>query len=488
VAEKLTLRPYQRRMVQHIQENPFSCLWLDMGAGKTAVTLTAVSRMLDELDVSKVLVVGPKRVAMNTWTGEIKRWSDFSPLRCRVIKAEDFGFSRKEVEIKRKGKTATVKRLIPAARPESFLTDEPIHTISRDNLVHLVQHLGRKHWPYDMVVIDEASGFRDQESKRFKAVKVLRKHGLLGRLVELSGTPRPKSLLDLWAQIYLLDQGERLGRTLTEYRDRYFNAGRHGKDAHGRLQVFEWVPKPGAEEEIFAKVSDICVSLLPEDVVQLPERTFNVVPLELTGAGRQAYNTMERDCLLQLESSDAVAVNRGVLVGKLLQIAAGSVYDEHGVAHHIHDVKLDFLEELVDSLNGAPLLVAYWFQHELERIRARFPNAVALDDSPDTEERWNNGEIEMLLLHPANGAHGLNLQFNDGHGVWFGPIHDLELWLQWNKRMHRPGRKSPVFIHVPIVQNTIEGAVLASLDPKNAGQDRLLQAVKLRIEEIEHGR
>ena len=218
--------------------------------------------------------------------------------------------------------------------------------------------------------------------------------------------------------------------------------------------------------------------------MKLPERTINVIPLELTGRGRQAYDTMERDCLLQLTSSDAVAPNRAALVGKLLQLAGGAVYDENGVAQHIHDVKLDFLEELVASLNGVPLLVAYWFKHELDRIKARFPHAVELNDAPDTEARWNRGEIEMLLLHPMSGAHGLNLQFNDGHGFFFGPIHDLELWQQWNKRLHRPGRKSPVFIHVPIVQNTIEGAVLASLDPKAEGQDRLLQAVRIRIDQL----
>ena len=488
MAETLNLRGYQLRMAEHMQERPFCAIWADMGAGKSATTLTAIGRQLDDLDIAKVLVVAPRRVALNTWPAEIARWEQFKHLTCRALTSDDFAFKRQDVEIKRKGKTATVKRLVPTATPASFLTPEAIHTISRDNLVHLVQLLGKKNWPFDMVVIDESSGFRDHGTKRVKSVKVLRKHGLLGRLVELSGTPRPKSLLDLHAQIYLLDQGERLGKTLTEYRDHYFVPDKRSKD-----QVFSWKPKEGAEAEIFAKLSDICISLLPEDVVQLPERTINVVPLELTGAGRQAYDAMECDSLLQLTNEngatgDSVAPNRAALVGKLLQIAGGAVYDEDGVAHHIHDVKLDYLEELVESLNGAPLLVAYWFKHELNRIKARFPNAVELNDSPDTEARWNRGEIDMLLLHPQSGAHGLNLQFNDGHGCWFGPIHDLELWLQWNKRLHRPGRKSPVFIHVPIVTNTIEGAVLASLDPKNAGQDRLLQAVRIRIDELKGGK
>lgn len=479
MAETLELRPYQQRMAEHVKGNPFSALFCDMGTGKTAVVLSCITDLLAGLDVAKVLVVAPRRVAMSTWPGEIARWEQLQHLTCRVLTSEDFKFKRQEVTIKRKGKSATVKRLVPTALPQDFLTGEVIHTLSRDNLVHLVQLLGKSRWPYDMLVIDESSGFREHDTKRVKSVKVLRKHGLLGRVVELSGTPRPKSLLDLHAQIHLLDQGERLGKTLTEYREAYFVPDKRNKD-----QIFSWKPKPGAEEVIFEKISDLCISLLPEDVLRLPERTFNIVPLELTGRGRQAYDAMERDALVQLEGSEAVAPNRAALVGKLLQIAGGACYDEAGVAHHIHDVKLDFMEELVESLNGAPLLVAYWFQHELSRIKARFPKAVELNDAPDTEARWNRGEIDMLLLHPQSGAHGLNLQFNDGHGCFFAPIHDLELWQQWNKRLHRPGRKSPVFIHVPIVQNTIEGAVLASLDPKAEGQDRLLQAVRIRIDEL----
>ena len=479
MAEQFIPRPYQVRMAEHIALNPFAALWTDMGSGKTAVTLSAIAQFLEDLDVAHVLVVAPRRVAMITWPAEIARWEQFKHLTCRVLTAEDFGFKRQEVTLKRKGKMTTVKRLVPTAPAATILAGEHIHTISRDYLQYLVQLLGKRYFPYDMIVIDESDGFRSHDSNRVKSIKVLRKHGLLGRLVELSGTPRPKSLLDLHAQIHLLDQGARLGKTLTEYRDTYFDPDKRSKD-----QIFSWKPKAGAEDAIFAKLSDLCVSLLPEDVVQLPERTINVIPLELKGRGRQAYDAMERDSLLELTNSDAVAPNRAALVGKLLQLAGGAVYDEDHVAHHVHDVKLGFLEELVESLNGVPLLVAYWFKHELARIKARFPNAVELNDSPDTEARWNAGEIDMLLLHPQSGAHGLNLQFNDGHGCWFGPIHDLGLWLQWNKRLHRPGRTSPVFIHVPIVTNTIEGAVLASLDPKAEGQDRLLQAVRIRIDEL----
>ena len=477
-----TLNPFAHQLVMRdfAVANPFCALFADMGASKSASTLMAISPLIENLDVAKILIVATKRVAKNTWPKELTRWSCFAHLNYRVLMAEDFSFKRQDVEITRKGKTTTVKRLVPAATPQSFLTCERIHTISRDNLVHLVQLLGKKHWPYDMIVLDESSGFRDQDTKRFKSVKVLRKHGLLGRVVLLSGTPRPKSLLDLWAQIFLLDQGQRLGRTYTAYRDTYFDPDKRSKD-----QIFSWKPKAGAEAEIFAKISDICMSLLPEDCgAELPPRTFHNIDVELTGRGRQAYDIMERDSLLPLAGSDAVAPNRAALVGKLLQIAGGATYDENGEVQHIHDAKLDALEELVESMQGRPLLVAYWFKHELTRLKARFPAAVDLNDSDDTEDRWNRGEIEMLLIHPASGAHGLNLQFNDGFGVWYGPVHDLELYLQLNKRLHRPGRKTPVRIYHLLAENTIEGAVLASLDPKAEGQDRLLQAVRIRIDEL----
>lgn len=474
-------------MRQHIVDHPHCALWVDMGGMKTSISLWAITDLIDNLDVSRVLVVAPKRVALNTWRNEIARWGLFEHLTYRGITADDFQFKREEVEVKRKGRTTTVKKLIPKADPRSFNTGEQVTTISRDMLVHLVTFLGKKHWHWDMVIIDEASGFRDQDSKRFKAAKVLRKHGLLPRLVELAGTPRPKSIENLWAQVYLLDQGERLGRTLTAFRQSYMVPGKQGRDANGRTQIFEWHPRPGAEEEIFGKVADICVSLLDEDLVQLPERTINPIAVPMPPAASRTYKRMERDMLVPLAGSDAVASNRATLVGKLLQMAGGNVYDEHGKAHQIHDAKLEALEEIVESLDGAPLLLAYWFEHEKAAIKARFPQAVEINDSDDTEARWNAGEIPILLLHPAEGAHGLNLQFNDGHGCWYGPIHDLELWLQWNKRLHRPGRKLPVRIYVLLAEDTIDRAVLEALDPKYEGQDRLLRAVRLRIDETKGG-
>lgn len=481
MSESLALRPYQERMAAHVIDNPYCALWADMGAGKTATVLSAITRLVQDLDVAQVLVVAPKRVALNTWPAEVARWAQFQGLTVRTLTAADFGMQWKvEAIIKQQGKTTFVKRLRPTIAPQTFLTGEVITTISRDLLNVLVGLLGRRGWCFDMMVLDDC-GMRDAGAKKFAAVKALRKHGCLGRLVQLTGTPRPKSLLDLWPQLYLLDQGQRLGRTLTGYRGQWFVPEKRSRD--GR-QIFSYRPIPGAEDDIFARVGDICISLLPEDVVQLPERTFNVIPLQLTGQAREAYRQMARHQLLTVGGSDITAGNSAVLVGKLLQMASGQVYDEDGQVQHIHDVKMECLEEVVESLDGTPLLVAYWFAHERDRIKARFPQAVELDDYPDTEARWNRGEIQMLLLHPQGGAHGLNLQFNDGHGYWYGPIHDLELWQQWNKRLHRSGRKTPVFIHVPIIEDTIEVAVLESLGPKGAGQDRLLNAVRIEVEKL----
>lgn len=480
MTESLALRPYQDRMQKHLIAHPYCALWADMGAGKTATVLSAILRLVEDLDVARVLVVAPKRVALNMWPAEVAKWAQFQGLSVRVLTAKDFGLQFREVAIKRRGEETLVKRLTPTIAPQAFFTGETITTISRDLLHVLVALLGRRGWCFDMLVLDDV-GMRDSGAKKFAAVKALRTHGCLGRLVQLSGTPRPKSLLDLWPQLYLLDRGQRLGRTMTGYKAQWFVPDKRSRD--GR-QVFSYRPIPGAEDDIFKRVSDICVSLLPEDVVQLPERTINVIPLQLTGRAREAYRQMARHQLFTVDGADITAGNAAVLVGKLLQLASGAVYDEDGRVQRIHDVKMECLEEVIESLNGVPLLIGYWFAHERDRIKARFPQAVELNDYPDTEDRWNRGEIDLLMLHPQGGAHGLNLQFNDGQGFWFGPIHDYELWQQWNKRLHRPGRKTPVMIHVPIISDTIEREVLESLGPKGEGQDRLLRAVRIEVEKL----
>jgi hypothetical protein len=466
-------------MVDHAYRNPFCALFADMGAGKTATVLSLIIRLFQGLDVSRVLVVAPRRVALTVWPAEIARWAPFQGISCRCLSAHDFLFRRQEEVVRRRGSETRVVRLVPHATRADFLTGEMVQTISRDRLADLVRLFGRD-WPYDLIVLDESSGFRDPATSRVKAMRWLRRQGLLYRVVALSGTPRPKSLLDLWSQMAILDGGARLGRTMEAYRVQHFVPDKRSRSG----QVFSWAPRPGAEEEVFARISDLCVSLLPEDVVSLPERTINPIHVPLPAEALATYRELERHALAEMEDGDVVALNRAVLVGKLLQVAGGAVYDENGRVRVVHDAKLDALEELIEASCGAPLLVAYWFKHDRDRIKARFTQACEFDDYPDTEARWNRGEIPLLLLHPASGAHGLNLQYNDGHGVWFGPIHDLELWLQWNKRLHRPGRRSPVFIHVLLAAGTIDAAVLESLGPKGEGQDRLLRAVRLRLEEL----
>ncbi len=479
--ENLVLRPYQQRMAEHVIDHYWCALWADMGSGKTATMLSVIVRLLAEVDISKVLVVAPKRVAAHTWPAEVRRWSLFAGLTVRALTAADFAFERREVTIKRKRETTTVKRLVPTIAPGALLTGEVIHTISRDLLPQLVSLLKLSRWPYDMIVLDDC-GLRDLTTAKCRAIKALRKH-TPARIVQLSGTPRPKSLVDIWPQLYLIDQGERLGRTKQAFLDCWFVPDQRSRD-----RVFSHRPRDdAAEAEIFAAVGDVCVSLLPEDVVQLPALAMNVVELTMDTRERALYLRLAARHLITLNGADVTAGNAAVLVGKLLQLASGAVYDEDGQVHEVHTAKLDYLDEVIEASPGVPLLVGYWFQHERDRIKAQYPHAVELEDYPDTEDRWNRGEIEMLLLHPQGGAHGLNLQFNDGQGFWFGPIHNLELWQQWNKRLHRPGRKTPVVIHVPIMTDTIEGEVLESLTPKVAGQQRLLEAVRLEVDKVRRG-
>lgn len=484
--EQLVLRPYQQRMAEHVIKHHHCALWADMGAGKTATVLSVITQLLAEVDISRVLVVAPKRVAAHTWPAEVKRWAQFAGLAVRAITAVDFAFERREVTIKRKRETTTVKRLVPTIAPGALLTGEVIHTISRDLLPQLVSLLKLRRWPYDMIVLDDC-GLRDLATAKCKAIKALRRH-TPARMVQLSGTPRPKSLVDVWPQLYLIDQGERLGRTKQAFLDAWFVPDQRGRDQLGKTRVFSYRPRDtAAEAEIFAAVGDVCVSLLPEDVVQLPALSMNVVTLAMDNRARELYLRLAARHLITLNGADVTASNAAVLVGKLLQLASGAVYDEDGQVHEVHTAKLDYLDEVIEASPGVPLLVGYWFQHERDRIKARYPHAVELEDYPDTEDRWNRGEIDLLLLHPQGGAHGLNLQFGDGQGFWFGPIHNLELWMQWNKRLHRPGRKTPVVIHVPIMADTIEGEVLESLNPKAAGQQRLLEAVRLEVDKVRRG-
>lgn len=454
---KYTPHEYQQFCEDFLIDKPAAGLLLDMGLGKTVITLTTVARwMYDRFEINKVLVVAPLRVAEDTWTKESAKWDHLQGLRVvRVLGTE-------------------------AQRIRALQTDADIYCINRENIPWLVKYYGAR-WPFDGVVLDELSSFKNASSKRFKAMRKVRP--LIKRIVGLTGTPSPNGLIDLWAQIYLLDQGERLGRTLTEYRNRYFNPGRR----NGYV-VYDWVPKPGAEDEIYSKISDICVSMKACDYIKLPERVDVVHTVKLDDAARAAYAEMEKEAVLEL-GPDAVvdAGTAAVVSNKLLQIANGAVYDEDGRVHPIHHAKLDALEDVIEAINGRPVLVFYSFRHDLERIMRRFPQAKKLEGAAEIDA-WNRGEVPILLAHPAGAGHGLNLQAGGNHIVWFGLPWSLELYQQANARIHRQGVKGErVTITHLVAEGTIDEDVMRVLARRATRQDALLEAVKARIKKYQEG-
>lgn len=365
-----------------------------------------------------------------------------------------------------------------AQRIRALETDADIYCINRENIPWLVKYYGAD-WPFDGVVLDELSSFKSPSSKRFKAMRKVRP--LIKHIVGLTGTPSPNGLIDLWAQIYLLDQGKRLGRTLTEYRNRYFNPGRR----NGYV-VYDWVPKDGAEDEIYRRISDICISMKACDYLKLPERVDVVRAVKLNDEAQAAYTEMEKEAVLELGPNEIVdAGTAAVVSGKLLQIANGAVYDEDGKTHIIHESKLDTLEDVIESVNGRPVLVFYAYQHDLERIMQRFPQARKLEGSAEIDA-WNRGEIPILLAHPAGAGHGLNLQAGGNHIVWFGLTWSLELYQQANARIYRQGVKGErVTITHLVAEGTIDEDVMKVLDGKATRQDALLEAVKARVEKYQ---
>lgn len=399
-------------------------------------------------------MVAPLRVAEDTWTKESAKWDHLQGLRVvRVLGSQ-------------------------AQRICALETDADIYCINRENIPWLVKYYGTD-WPFDGVVLDELSSFKSPSSKRFKAMRKVRP--LIKHIVGLTGTPSPNGLIDLWAQIYLLDQGKRLGRTLTEYRNRYFNPGRR----NGYV-VYDWVPKDGAEDEIYRRISDICISMKACDYLKLPERVDVVRTVKLDDEAQTAYTEMEKEAVLELGPNEIVdAGTAAVVSGKLLQIANGAVYDENGKTHIIHESKLDTLEDVIEAVNGRPVLVFYAYQHDLERIMQRFPQARKLEGSAEIDA-WNRGEIPILLAHPAGAGHGLNLQAGGNHIVWFGLTWSLELYQQANARIYRQGVKGErVTITHLVTEGTIDEDVMRVLDGKATRQDALLEAVKARVEKYQ---
>lgn len=414
--------------------------------------------MYDMFEVQRVLVIAPLRVAETTWVDEAREWSQLAHLKIRPI-------------------LGTERERLAALEAKA-----DIYTINRENVVWLVEHYG-KSWPFDMVVIDESSSFKNPKAKRFKALRHVR--GLISHIVALTGTPAPNGLMDLWSQVFLLDRGERLGKTIGQYRRRWFTPG----SGVGYV-VYEWLPVKGAKEEIYKAISDICVSMKSEDYVSLPPVLYNTIRIKLPQGVKEHYRQLERDLILEhvpvertgAETTDIVAGTAAALSNKLLQLASGFAYDENGEAVDFHTAKLQALEELTDNNQHKPLMVFYWFKHDLERLQKAFPRAVHLNGAQDIRN-WNAGKIPMLLVHPASAGHGLNLQHGGSIIVWYGLSWSLELYQQANKRLHRSGQQHTVVVHHLVAEGTIDEDVIAALGEKKVGQDALMEAIKARIEE-----
>lgn len=438
---------YQQFATDFILNQNICCLMLDMGLGKTVITLTALWQLaLDSFDVSRVLVIAPKRVAEDTWPKELAKWEHLTGLTSSLVL----------------GSAAERKA---ALQRKAFL-----YIINRENVAWLVKN---HYWDFDMVVIDELSSFKSNKAERFKAMKKVRP--MVTRIVGLTGTPAPNTLLDLWPQMYLMDMGQRLGRFIGGFRDRFFLP-----DKRNREIVYSYKPREGAEDAIYALISDICISMKAADYLDMPERIDNRIEVSMSPKERKLYDDFQKDMVLSIGDEELDAANAAALSNKLLQMANGAVYGEDKKVIPIHDRKLDALEDLVEAANGKPLLVAYWYKHDLQRIKARFKNARCIDTAKDIDD-WNAGQIPLALIHPASAGHGLNLQDGGCTIVWFGLTWSLELYQQLNARLWRQGQKHTVVIHHIVTKGTHDEDVMRALENKDTRQSALIEAVRARI-------
>ncbi len=450
--------PYQAyctdRIISMPVPGPGLGLFLEMGLGKSVITLTAIADLkYNRFAVSRVLVIAPKKVAEATWSKEAAKWDHLRLLRIVTVLGSE------------------------AKRIRALNTPGDIWIINRENVQWLVDYY-RNAWPFDMVIIDESSSFKNHQAKRFKSLKWVRPH--ISRIVELTGTPAPNGLIDLWAQIYLLDGGQRLGKTITGFRERYFDP-----DQRNATTIFSYAPKVGAGDVIQQLIGDICVSMRAEDYLQLPDCIIDDIPVALDPKAKKQYDELEREMLLEVDETTIDAAGAAALSNKLLQLCNGAVYDGDHYAIEIHQCKIEAFLELVEQLNGQPALVFYNFQHDLTRIEialAKTGLRVRRLATPQDETDWNNRRVDILLAHPASAAYGLNLQDGGNHVVWFGLNWSLELYQQANKRLHRQGQKQKVIIHHLVVEGGRDEDVVAALEDKGATQDRLIDSLKARIE------
>ena len=456
---------YQSFATDFILNHPISAILLQMGLGKSVITLTAMRELLSKGEVQQVLVIAPLRVARDTWPEEIRKWDHLKGLRYSVAIGS------------------------PAERRAALMKDCDVTIINRENVPWLVEQSGVPfHW--DMVVIDELSSFKNWQAKRFRSLMKVRPY--VRRIAGLTGTPSPNGYMDLFAEYRLLDMGERLGRFIGRYREAYFSPDRWGNG-----QVFSWKLRSGAEEAIWRKIQDITVSMKSVDHLKMPECVMNRIVVHMDEKERTQYETLKEELFLRVISSGAGGVvekspshqiltidakNASVLCGKLAQLANGAVYSDDAQVAHIHDRKLDALEDLIESANGNPLLVAYWFQHDLWRMKERFPDLRVLRSSEDIRD-WNTGKISLAAIHPASAGHGLNLQAGGSTLVWFGLTWSLELYQQTNARLWRQGQKAEtVVIHHIITEGTIDEQIMAALSRKDQSQEKLIDAVKAHFD------
>lgn len=455
--DRSNLHKYQERGVSHIIDNEYCALFLDMGLGKTVTTLTAIKELLDNCIISNALVIAPKKVTQVTWGDEIKNWKHLQGLTISVIDG-----------------TAKQRREAMAAKAD-------IYAVSRDNIVWLILEHGGVKLPYDMVVIDELSSFKNHASKRFRAMRKVRK--FIPRVVGLTGTPAPNGLIDLFAQMYLIDEGQRLGKTVTAYRDRFFRPGKRNGDI---VYTYELkAPQNETEQRISDLISDITISMTAEDYLTMPDKIMLYDYVDLAPKVLAMYRDFEKEQILELINSDEPisAASAAALSNKLQQFANGAIYDAERNVKDLHDEKLDKLEELVEAANGEPVLIAYSYKHDLERIMQKLKayKPVKLE-KPEHIADWNAGKIPVLITHPASAGHGLNLQKGGHNIVWFGNTWSLELYQQFNARLYRQGQGKPVIIHHIVTRGTIDEKIIKSLDGKRETQDGLMQSIKELME------
>ena len=436
---------YQEYAIKFIESHPISALFLDMGLGKTSITLTAVNELLfDSFEVRKVLVIAPLRVARNTWCDEIKKWDHLRNIKYAIV-------------------VGTEKERIFALNKRA-----DIYIINRENVDWLVKKSGYK-FDFDMIVIDELSSFKNHQSKRFKSLMKIRPK--VKRIVGLTGTPSSNGLMDLFAEFKVLDLGERLGYFIGQYRNTYFKPDK----TNGAI-VYSYKPLPNAEDSIYEKISDITVSMKASEYLKMPELVISNYQVEMSDNEKKQYDEMKKNLICEIKDGEITVSNAGSLSNKLSQFANGAVYDDEQNIVEIHSRKLDALEDIIESMNGKPLLVAYWYKHDLQRIKKRF-DVREIKTCKDIAD-WNKGKIPVALIHPASAGHGLNLQQGGSTLVWFGLTWSLELYQQTNGRLYRQGQKNTVVIQHIVTKGSIDEQILKALERKNKTQEDLIEAVK----------